>query len=285
MRFASGTSTTRASFSEPRMPEVLLTLASLSVLAGAYGARARTLARRDAAVPSMRMACFAAGVGVLGVALLPPFADFAEGDLFVAHMAQHLLLVDLAPPLLLAGLTGPLLRPVLAGLPARALRRTTHPCVALPVAFALLVGWHLPLLFDAAVRQEPVHVLEHVSFVAAGMLVWLPVLETLSAPAWFGTGAKLGYLLLWRLGQTALGNVLLWATVPLYAVYEGVDRIDALEDQRLAAALMMGEGSVLFLALAVWLGAEALRDAERRQSLIEGGIEARRTRRAVRYGR
>ena len=151
------------------MPEVLLTLAWLSVLVGAYGARARTLARRDAAVPTMRMACFAAGVGVLGVALLPPFADFAEGDLFVAHMAQHLLLVDLAPPLLLAGLTGPLLRPVLAALPARALRRITN-CVALPVAFALLVGWHVPLLFDAAVRQEPVHVLEHVSLVAAGML-------------------------------------------------------------------------------------------------------------------
>ncbi len=267
------------------MPEVLLTLASLSVLAGAYGVRARTLARRGTALPAVRVACFAAGVGVLAVALLPPFADFAEGDLFVAHMAQHLLLVDVAPPLLLAGLTGPLLRPVLAALPARALRRITHPCVALPVAFALLVGWHVPLLFDAAVRHEPVHVLEHLSFVAAGVLVWLPVLETLPAPAWFGTGAKLGYLLLWRLGQTALGNVLLWATIPLYTVYQSADRIDALEDQRLAAALMMGEGTLLFLALALWLGAAALRDAERRQSLIEGGIEERRAGRAVRYGR
>lgn len=267
------------------MPEVLLTLASLSVLACAYAVRARTLARGYAAVPAVRIACFAAGVGVLGVALLPPFADFAEGDLFVAHMAQHILLVDVAPPLLLAGLTGPLLRPLLAALPARAIRRVTLPWVALPLAFALLVGWHVPLLFDAAVRHEPVHVLEHVSFVAAGVLVWLPVLETLPAPAWFGAGAKLGYLLLWRLGQTALGNVLLWASVPLYAVYEGADRIDALEDQRLAAALMMGEGTVIFLALALWFGAAALRDAERRQSLIEGGIDERRAGRAVRYGR
>jgi hypothetical protein len=48
---------------------------------------------------------------------------------------------------------------------------------------------------------------------------------------------------------------------------------------------MMGEGTVLFLALAVWLGAAAFRDAERRQSLIEGGIEERRAGRAVRYGR
>lgn len=267
------------------MPEVLVTLASLSVLAGAYVVRARTLARRGAAIAAVRVASFAAGVGVLAIALLPPFADVAEGDLFVAHMAQHLLLVDVAPPLLLAGLTGPLLRPLLAALPARALRRITHPCVALPLAFALLVGWHVPLLFDAAVRHEPLHVLEHVSFVAAGLLVWLPVLETVPAPVWFGTGAKLGYLLAWRLGQTALGNVLLWAPAPLYAAYAGADRIDPVEDQRLGAALMMGEGMVIFLALAVWLGAAALRDAERRQSLIEGGIEARRAGRAVRYGR
>jgi cytochrome c oxidase assembly factor CtaG len=265
--------------------EALLTLASLLVLAGAYAIRARTLARRGTLLPAVRVACFAAGIGVLAVALLPPFADLAEDDLFVAHMAQHLLLVDVAPPLLLAGLTGPLLRPVLAALPARALRPVTHPCVALPLAFALLVGWHVPVLFDAAVRHEPVHVLEHVSFVAAGVLVWLPVVETLPAPTWFGTGAKLGYLLLWRLGQTALGNVLLWATVPLYGAYAGADRIGALEDQRLAAALMMGEGTVLFLVLAVWLGATALGDAERRQSLIEGGIDPRRAGRAVRFGR
>ncbi len=267
------------------MAEALVTLASLAVLGCAYAVRARTLARRGSPVPAMRIACFASGVAALAVALLPPLADVAEGDLFVAHMAQHLLLVDVAPPLLLAGLTGQLLRPMLAVLPGRALRRVTHPCVALPLAFALLVGWHVPVLFDAAVRHEPVHVLEHVSFVAAGMLVWLPVLETLPAPAWFGTGAKLGYLLLWRLGQTALGNVLLWATVPLYGVYASTDRIDALEDQRLAAALMMGEGTVLFLALAVWLGATALGDAERRQSLIEGGVDSRRAGRAVRYGR
>jgi cytochrome c oxidase assembly factor CtaG len=157
--------------------------------------------------------------------------------------------------------------------------------VALPVAFALLVGWHLPVLFDAAVRHEPVHVLEHVSFVAAGILVWLPVLETLPAPVWFGSGAKLGYLLLWRLAQTALANVLLWAGGPLYGVYVGADGIDALDDQRLAAALMMGEGTLLFLGLAVWLGAAALKDAERRDLLIESGIEPRRASRVVRYGR
>jgi len=265
--------------------EKLVTLASLAVLGTAYAVRANTLARRGTPVATVRPVLFAVGLGVLAAALLPPFADLAEDDLFVAHMAQHVLLVDVAPPLLLAGLTGPLLRPMLAALPARALRRLTHPWVALPLAFALLVGWHVPLFFDAAVRHDPVHVLEHVSFVAAGLLVWLPVIETLPAPAWFGAGAKLGYLLVWRLGQTALGNVLLWATVPLFGAYTDSDRLGALYDQRLAAALMMGEGMVLFLALAAWLWVATLREAERRQSLLDAGVDVRQASRAVRYSR
>lgn len=269
------------------MRETLFTVAPLLVLAAAYAVRARTLARRGAPVARARAALFAAGLAVLAVALAPPFADLAEGDLFVAHMAQHVLLLDVAPPLLLLGLTGSLLRPVLAAVPASLVRPLAHPWVALPVAFALLVGWHVPVLFDAAVRHEPVHVLEHASFVAAGVLVWLPVLETLPAPAWFGAGAKLGFVLAWRLGQTVLGNVLLWAPAPLYAVYAKAPAggLDPLSDQRLAAALMMAEGTVVFLVLAVWLGAGLLREAERRQVLLEDGVDGRSAARAVRFGR
>ena len=269
------------------MREALPTLATLGVLAVAYAVRARTLARRGTSVGWLRPALFAAGLGVLVVALASPFADAAEGDLFVAHMAQHMLLLDVAAPLLLLGLTGPLLRPVLAAVPAAVLRPVTHPWVALPVAFAVFVGWHLPVLFDAAVRHEPIHVLEHASFLAAGILVWLPLLETLPAPAWFGAGAKLGFLVVWRLGQTVLGNVLLWAPAPLYGVYANARAggLGPLTDQRLAAALMMGEGMIVFLALAVWLGARALSDAERRQSLLDRGGDPRTAARAVRYGR
>jgi cytochrome c oxidase assembly factor CtaG len=269
------------------VPEALLTLGPFGVLAVAYAVRARTLARRGTPVGRTRPALFAAGLGVLVVALASPFADVAEGDLFVAHMAQHMLLLDVAAPLLLLGLTRPLLRPVLAAVPTALLRPVTHPWVALPVAFALFAGWHVPFLFDAAVRHEPLHVLEHASFVAAGVLVWLPLLETLPGPVWFGAGAKLGFLVAWRLGQTALGNVLLWAPAPLYAVYASPreDRLDPLTDQRLAAALMMGEGMIVFLALAVWLGARALSDAERRQSLLDRGSDPRTAARAVRFGR
>ena len=73
-------------------------------------------------------------------------------------------------------------------------------------------------LYDAAVRHEGVHALEHMSFFAAGIALWLPVLETLPAPEWFGTGAKLGYVVSVRSVEMVLGNVLLWvAAAPLYA--------------------------------------------------------------------
>lgn len=272
--------------SSERVLEALLTLAALAVPGTAYLVRARTLSRRGAAVPPVRLAFFAAGLAVLAVALLPPFATIAEGDLFVAHMGQHLLLGDVTPALLLAGLTGPLLRPVLAALPAAALRAVARPWPALVASFALVVAWHVPVVFDAAVRHEPLHLLEHGSFVVAGILIWLPVLETLPGAPGFGAGAKLGFVLAWRLGQTVLGNVLLWAPAPLYAAYAHADGgIDPLDDQRLAAALMMGEGTIVFLGLVVWLGAGLLRDAERRQSLVEAGVDPRLAARAVRYGR
>ena len=55
------------------------------------------------------------------------------------------------------------------------------------------------------------HALEHVCFFTAGLIMWLPVLETLPAPEWFGTGAKLAYIAGVRVVETVLGNVFVWS--------------------------------------------------------------------------
>jgi putative membrane protein len=269
------------------MLETLLTLGPLAAIAAAYGVRARTLARAGAPVPALRLALFVSGLAALAIALSPPFAVYAEDGPFVAHMGQHLLLVDIAPLLLLAGLTRPLLRPLLAALPGALRRALASPWRMLPLAFGLLAAWHVPVLFDAALRHEGLHALEHASFVAAGLLFWLPLLETLPAPASFGAGHKLGFAVVWRLAQTVLGNVLLWAPAPLYATYVSAGRgdVDPLDDQRLAAALMMGEGTVLFLGLAVWLGLGLLAESARRQELLDAGVGGRAAARAARFRR
>ena len=109
-------------------------------------------------------------------------------------MTQHVLLGDLAPLCFVAGLTGPVLRPVLALKPVDRLRFLTHPLVALPVWAVNLYLWHLPVLYQAALHHNSIHALEHFLFFTCGCLMWSPVLETLPAPEWFGTGWKLGYI-------------------------------------------------------------------------------------------
>jgi hypothetical protein len=94
------------------------------------------------------------------------------------------------------------------------------------------------------------------------------------------------FVVAWRLAQTVLGNVLLWAPAPLYAAHAASrDGLDPLDDQRVAAALMMGEGTIVTVALLVWLGLGLLEESARRQALLDAGVGPRAATRSARYGR
>jgi putative membrane protein len=256
------------------------------LLALLYGRRVRTLRRRGTQIPTWRIVVFATGIALLVVALVSPVHALGE-QLFSFHMLQHVLLGDLAPLALLAGLTGPILRPALAFL--HRLRFLAHPLVALPLWAVNLYVWHLPFLYEAAVRHDLVHALEHLCFFTGGAIMWLPVLETLPAPEWFGTGAKLGYIAVVRLVETVLGNVFFWSGSVFYAgVYvhrQPLWGISPLEDQGLAGAVMMIEGSLVTIAALAWLFLRMAREGELRQRLLERGVDPRTVKRAVRYGR
>jgi len=265
-----------------------LQLAPIVLVAVAYAVRARTLARRGQPVPSWRIALFALGVVLLLVAVASPVAAVAEEELFSFHMVQHLLLGDLAPLCLLAGLTGPLLRPLLALPGVMRLRVLANPFVALPIWAANLALWHLPALYEASVRNDAVHALQHVAFFTAGIVLWLPVLETLPAPEWFGTGAKLAYIVGVRLVGTVLANVFVWAGEPFYDVYDAGGEYLGLSpdaDQSLAGSLMMLEGSLVTVVAIAWLFLRMAQEGEIRQRLLESGHDARTVKRAVRYRR
>jgi putative membrane protein len=265
-----------------------LQLAPIALIAGAYAMRAHTLSQRGQPVPGWRIALFILGIALLVVALASPIAAVAEEELFSFHMTQHLLLGDLAPLCLLAGLTGPMLRPVLALPGVMRLRVFANPLIALPIWAANLVLWHMPTLYEAAVENSAVHALEHVSFFAAGIVLWLPVLETLPAPEWFGTGAKLGYIVGVRLVATLIGNVFIWAGGPFYDIYETGDDFLGLSpeaDQSLAGSLMMLEGSLVTIVAIAWLFLRMAQEGEIRQELIEHGHDPRVVKRAVRYRR
>ena len=259
------------------------------VLAGlAYGSRARTLARRGAPVSWWRAISFGTGLALALLALASPLHALGEERLFSAHMVQHILLGDLAALAVVAGLTGPLLRPVLALRPVAALRVLAHPLVALPLWTANLLLWHVPALYDAALRYEALHVLEHACFFGFGALMWAPVLEVLPGPAWFGTAPKFAYVVAVRLVETVLGNVFFWAGSVFYATYAEAERIwgiSPLADQGIAGGVMMIEGSLVTLGALAWLFLRMWGEGERRQELLERGLDPRAVERAVRYGR
>jgi putative membrane protein len=237
----------------------------------AYYHRSHTLAAQGRPVPLARRVSFGAGIAVVVGSLASPLAN-AGGELLAAHMAQHLLLADVGALLLVLGLTGPLLQPVLAIRPLDRLRVLAHPAVALPLWALDLYLWHLPPLYQAALRSDAVHALEHVAFLLLGANMWLALFGPLPAPSWFGNGAKLLYIVAVRLVYALLGNVLIWSGTVFYADYavgEAKWGIGPLKDQGAAGVIMMVEGSVLTVVLFCWLFMKAAREQEERQELLE----------------
>lgn len=265
-----------------------LQLAPTFVAALLYLRRTHTLARRGHPVPGWRRLLFWLGIFLVVVALNSPVDELGEKDFFFMHMTQHILLGDLAPLCFVAGLTGPVLRPVLALRPVERLRVLAHPLVALPLWAVDLYVWHVPFLYGAALHHSAVHALEHTFFFTCGCLMWAPVIETLPAPAWFGTGWKLGYIAAVRVLETVLGNVFIWSNSAFYPAYRHAHPIwgiGAVHDQNLAGVVMMVEGSLVTLGALAWLFLKLAAEGELKQELIEQGYDPAQVARAVRYGR
>ena len=191
-----------------------------------YFLRARTLAARGAPVPAWRQWCWYGGLALMVATLISPLAHLSE-ELFLAHMVEHLLLADLGALLLVLGLTGPLLQPVLSAPGLRWLRVFAHPIVAITPWTANFYVWHLPVLYQGAVEHGAVHALQHLLFVSFGIGMWMALLGPLPKPAWFGNGAKIGYIVAVRLIQSVLANALLWSSGVLYPRYAAGERTGA----------------------------------------------------------
>jgi cytochrome c oxidase assembly factor CtaG len=189
----------------------------------------------------LRLTSLVAGLAVvLGSAAAPLDGRFAT------HMVQHLLLADVGPLLVVLGLPGG--------------RRLSRPRLALPAWTALLVAWHLTPLYDASLRSDGVHVLQHASFAAAGVALWAALV--LPGPAWFTTAAKLPYVLAIWLVSLALSQVFIWSGHSYYGHY-------SLDDQRAGGGVMLVEGSLVMLGVVVWLLLRIFRETEERQRRLD----------------
>ena len=243
----------------------------LIAVAVAYARRAATLAAQGRPVDLWRQLCFGGGMLLLLVADLPPLAPVAE-EIVVAHMAQHLLIGDLAGLLFALGLTGPVLQPVLSIRWLGWLRALGNPLVALPLWLLNLYLWHLAALYQGVLDSSVLHLAQHAGFFTFGLAMWLPLAGPLPTPSWFGDGAKLIYIVVVRLSGAVLANILIWSGSPLYPDYAPGARergISPLADQGAAGNLMMIETGVVTLALFTWLFFRAANRSMEKQELLE----------------
>jgi len=211
---------------------------------------------------------FLLGLFVLWLALETPIDPISDYYLDSVHMLQHVLLAFVAPPLLLLGLSREMAARLVR---VPGLRAITEPVPAQVIAAVIMIGWHLPVLYDLTLRDEAVHVLEHLMFIASGIVLYWPVIEATSVHArWtMSPGAKLVYMLLATLPQDGVALALIFSRVTFYSYYAEAPRLvasyTAVIDQTIAGAVLMVFGKVtLGIAAAVvffrWFAAEQRAD-------------------------
>jgi cytochrome c oxidase assembly factor CtaG len=246
-------------------PLVLAATAALLIRFGHAFARLRRRGRCDHAGWD-RAALFAAGIALAVLPLVSPLG----GDSLSGHMLEHLLIGDAAAALLLLAVRGPLLFFLVPPSVARAVARRaplrtaagflTKPSVALAAWACAYAGWHVPAAYDYAVAHGWAHGAEHLSFVAAGLLVWTQLVDPAGRRA-LSTGGRIALAGALFAGGQVLSNVLLLAPEPLFGAYAG--DATALRDQQLAGLVMMLEQLLALGACAILLVRSSLHGGSR----------------------
>ena len=269
-------------------PLVLLTLAASGWLYVLGLRRLWTRAGVGEGIRRWEAAAFALGWASVAVALVSPL-DGLSDVLFSAHMAQHEVLMLVSAPLLVLG------RSLLAFLWAFGAERrerighwTRSPGVAAawrtltgPLAVWVLHGlalwvWHVPSLYEAALRDDAVHAVQHLCFFVTGALFWWALVHGRFGR--IGYGVAVFYVFTTALHSSILGALLTFAPRLWYPIYEARAtrwNLDALEDQQLAGLLMWIPAGVVFLVLGLALFAAWLGQAERRVALTRSETLAR----------
>jgi putative membrane protein len=239
------------------MSAAVVLVAELLATAALY----RAGARRVRGWPAWRGACFAAGLAVLGVALLG--LDVRRS--LTAHMAQHLVLVFVAAPLLVLG------SPLALGLRATRARRlmragwVARPGLGWVALAALMAVSQVPWVNAATVRHPLAHVAEHIAWLGASVLFWRVVAGADPVPHRPGPLGRLLYLLLFSAPMGATGAWLMWSSAPWYAGH-------SLADQRDAGVLMLVGGGLALAATTVAVAWAAILREHRRQVAYEEAV-------------
>jgi len=185
---------------------------------------------------------FLSGAIIMVVILGPPFHDWADYFLLSAHMAQHLVLMLVVAPLLLLGIPvwffNPINhRPVLEKIGSFIFR----PVTSYLIGNAIMVLWHIPVLYNLALEEPWVHALQHNAFLISGIFTWWTIIAP--NPRWHKASPLVAALLLFAatLPGAIVGAMITFAEPGLYSFYDNAPRLwgfSLRDDQELAGAMM-----------------------------------------------
>jgi putative membrane protein len=203
--------------------------------------------------PAWRKACFLTAMALLLAITITPFETIALRYLLWVHLLQNVVLAEWAPLLIVLGIP-----PALAEVAARwsIVRVLTHPLVALPLWLGNYALWHIPSVYDAALRHP--HSLlhfEHATYVLTGVAVWWPVFQ--DAPRSLSSPTRALYVFAAFVLSAPLGLVLALVPDPIYDFYvdapERLWGVSAIADQQLGGVTMASEQAIVFFAIfAYW---------------------------------
>src|SRR3954452_1405520 len=185
-----------------------------------------------------RLAAGVLGVGLVFFAFATQLEPLANHTFLWAHLLQNVVLAEWAPVLLVLAIP-PRLAHRAAGCPL------FRPLVALPLWLVAYYTWHLPWIYDTALRHPHslLHV-EHLTYLAAGICVWWPVVH-----GRYSAGAKAAYLFAAFVLASPLGLLLALIPRAIYPFYVHAPRAwgpGPLADQQIAGVTMAAEEAIVF---------------------------------------
>jgi len=228
------------------------TVVGLAVLAAIYLIRSRQ-AGPDDRLSGMRKLSFFAALFVIFASLNGPIHDLSDNYLFSGHMVQHLLLTMLMPPLLIVGVPGWMLRPLLRNRAVSAVaRRVTRPISCFVIFNVVIAAWHIPALYNAAMENHDIHIVEHLMFMSAAVLMWWPLISQLPELPRLSYPGQMLYCFLMSIPMSVIAVYITMADSVLYPFYSSAPRImklSPMEDQLLGGLIMWIPGGLLFMVI------------------------------------
>jgi putative membrane protein len=245
-------------------PIVCIALVAYAVIYGIRWRQARAEGGARAA-PVSRAIAWGGGVLCLFIALVSPL-DSLDDQFASFHMVQHLLIADIAPILFTLGLTKWILRPITRRIHRleRAAGPFGHPAFGVVAYVGAMWLWHVPFFYDAALANDTVHTLEHLTFGAAGLLYWWHLLSPIRSRMRLGGLGPIAYMAATKVLVGFLGVLLAFAPSLLFTYrWHGTKwGLSTINDQRVAGLIMALEQSIVMGVALAYLFFRMLNESE-----------------------